>query len=255
LKLETRNLKLKPMRIPRIHHPDALSPGATVTLEGEPANHVARVLRLGPGDAVTLFDGHGGEYAATIEAVEKRSVTVVVGAFRDVDVESPLRITLVQGISKGERMDFTVQKAVEMGVHRIVPVFTARTVVKLQGERLERRRRHWQGVAASACGQCGRNRIPEVAAPVGLDAWLTEPADGLRLLLHHEAEATVANLPPPDEGVTLLIGPEGGLNEAERRVALDAGFRGLRLGPRVLRTETAALAALAGLQSHWGDLR
>ena len=255
MKLETRDLKLKPMRIPRIHHPGALSPGATVTLEGEPANHIARVLRLAPGDAVTLFDGRGGEYGATIEAVQKKSVTVAVGAFRDVDVESPLAVTLVQGISKGERMDFTVQKAVEMGVHRVVPVFTARTVVKLQGERLERRRQHWQGVAASACEQSGRNRIPEIASPLGLGAWLAEPASGLRLLLHHEAEATVASLAPPNEGVTLLIGPEGGLNEAERRAAFDAGFLGLRLGPRVLRTETAALAALAGLQSHWGDLR
>lgn len=242
------------MRNPRIHHPGPLSPGATVALEGEAANHVARVLRLRPDAAVTLFDGRGGEHAAVLREVHKKAVTAEVGAFVERDAESPLPITLIQGVSKGERMDFTVQKAVEMGVARIKPVFTARSVVRLEGERLERRRRHWQGVAISACEQCGRNRVPEVATPVALDAWLAAPPPGLCLLLHHEADAGLDALTPPPAGVVLLIGPEGGLNEAERRTARDAGFRHLRLGPRVLRTETAAIAALAALQARWGDL-
>ena len=242
------------MRIPRIHHPEPLAEGITVTLEGEPANHVARVLRLRAGDAVTLFDGRGGEYAATIREQMKKAVTVEVGGHRAVEVESPLPVTLMQGIAKGERMDFTIQKAVEMGVHRVLPVFTARSVVRLEGERLERRWHHWRGVAVAACEQCGRNRLPEVAAPQALTDWLAAPPAGLRLLLHHRSEATVGSLAPPPEGVVLLIGPEGGLNERERQAAQTAGFTGLRLGPRVLRTETAALAALAGLQGRWGDL-
>lgn len=243
------------MRIPRIYHPGPLSSGASVALEGEAANRVARVLRLRPGDAVTLFDGRGGEYAAVLQEVRKGRVTAEVGVFRERDMESPLPVTLVQGIAKGERMDFAIQKAVELGVQRVIPVFTRRSVVRLEGHRLQRRRQHWQGVAASACEQCDRNRIPEVAAPQPLADWLAAPPTGLRLLLHHAADGGVDALSPPAEGVVLLIGPEGGLNDAERQAAHNAGFRAMRLGPRVLRTETAAIAALATIQSRWGDLR
>jgi 16S rRNA (uracil1498-N3)-methyltransferase len=241
------------MRIPRIFHPYPLQPATQITLDDNAARHVARVLRLGIGAQLRLFDGHGGEYPATIHEAGKREVIVTVGEHQPLDIESPLNITLAQGISKGERMDFTLQKAVELGAKRIVPLNTEHSVVHLKGERRERKLEHWQGIIISACEQCGRNNLPELLPMHSFNAWLEIPQPGLRLLLDHRADTTVGSLEKATD-ITLLIGPEGGLSECERSKAYDAGYTGLRLGPRVLRTETAALTALAALQSGWGDL-
>lgn len=241
------------MRIPRIYHPQALAPGSQVTLEASASRHVAKVLRLGVGASLRLFDGYGGEYLATIQAVEKRDVSVSIGEHQPLEAESSLSVTLAQGISKGERMDFTLQKAVELGVQRIVPLETERSVVHLKGERREKKLNHWRGVIISACEQCGRNTVPELLPIQSFDTWVNMATEGSRLLLDHRADNGISTLSKTDS-VTLLIGPEGGVSENERNKAYSAGYSGLRLGPRVLRTETAAIAALATLQSHWGDL-
>lgn len=242
------------MRIPRIFHPQPLSANSRVTLEESAARHVARVLRLGLNAELILFDGAGGEYPATILELDKRQVVAETVNLRSTDVESPLNITLAQGVSKGERMDYTIQKAVELGVTRIAPLSTERSVVNLKGERLEKKLAHWQGVIVSACEQCGRNRLPELLPWQSLDEWLQKGLQGSGLLLDHRATSSVDSLNTTD-AITLLIGPEGGLAEEERQRAYAVGYQGLRLGPRVLRTETAALTALAALQSRWGDLR
>ncbi len=242
------------MRIPRIFHPQALAEQHRVALDDNAARHVARVLRLNPGAELTLFDGHGGEYPATIVELGKRLVEVELGAQRNVEVESPLQVTLAQGISKGERMDYTIQKAVELGVSQIVPLDTERSVVNLKGDRQEKKQAHWRGVIISACEQCGRNTLPELLPQQTFDSWLQNELNGTGLLLDHRANTSIDSL-QVNGAITLLIGPEGGLSEQERERALEAGYQGLRLGPRVLRTETAALTALAALQSHFGDLR
>lgn len=241
------------MRIPRIFHPEPLLENSRITLAQGAARHVATVLRLGPGAPITLFDGRGGTYPANLLQVGKREVTAEVGQHRGDESESPLEITLAQGISKGERMDFTIQKAVELGVKKIVPLSTERSVVNLKGERKEKKQAHWQGVIISACEQCGRNTLPELLPMQSLSAWLNHTPAGEGLLLDHRGEKTITSLAGPTK-LTLLIGPEGGLSEQERESAYKAGYQGIRLGPRILRTETAALAAMAALQSHWGDL-
>lgn len=241
------------MRHPRIHHAAPLISGSSVQLRDTAANHVARVLRLPPGAPLILFNGEGGEFEARIETVDKRRVTVRVGNHNPRECEPPLDLWLAQGISRGERMDYTVQKAVELGVSRIIPLFTERCGVQLGGERLDKRVQHWQAVAVSACEQSGRNRVPEIAAPRALHEWLTEPAAGLVLVLDPEADNTLGPLPVPAGPVSLLIGPEGGLTDHEILLAKQTGYTGLRLGPRILRTETAAVAALAALLTRWGD--
>lgn len=241
------------MRIPRIFHSERLMPNSRVALDDSAARHVARVLRLGEGAPLILFDGKGGEYPAAIASVTKRSVEVETGQRVDIDVESPLKVTLAQGISKGERMDYTIQKAVELGISRIVPLTTERSVVNLKGERQEKKMAHWQGVIISACEQCGRNTVPELLPMQSLENWISREENGCRLLLDHRANESISSLTASAE-MTLLIGPEGGLSETERDRAYAGGYKGLRLGPRVLRTETAALTALAALQSRFGDL-
>lgn len=240
-------------RVPRIYHPEPLQLGATLELSDQATQHVARVLRMSEGDALHLFDGQGGEYQAQIRSCDKRHVTVELLSFDSRESESPLVITLAQGVSKGDRMDYTLQKAVELGVSRIVPLDTERSVVNLKGERREKKMAHWQGVLISACEQCGRNRVPELLPWQSLSSWLTEPLSGLGLLLDHRAEQGLYAL-PETRALTLLIGPEGGLADTEREQAIQRGYQGLRLGPRVLRTETAALTAIAALQARWGDL-
>lgn len=241
------------MRIPRIFHSHLLAPNSRITLDENASRHVAKVLRLSAGAVLRLFDGQGGEYSATIAEVSKREVIVTVGEHITLEVESPLTVTLAQGVSKGERMDFTIQKAVELGVNRIVPLDTERSVVNLKGDRLDKKLEHWRGVIISACEQCGRNTIPELLPMHSLGSWLDVPLNGTGLLLDHRANSTVSELNIKGT-VTLLIGPEGGLSEKERFQAYAAGYTGLRLGPRVLRTETAAMTALAALQSRCGDL-
>lgn len=243
------------MNLPRFYCRDVLSPGAHIDLPEPVARHAVRVLRLPPGAAIVLFDGRGGEYDAHIERIEKSRVVAVLGAWRDVERESRLAITLVQAVQAGDKMDFTIQKAVELGVANIVPVDSRRSVIRLAGERAGKRVAHWQGVAASACEQCGRNQVPIVAPLEKLDHWLARPAhEGLRLMLAPDAEHTLAELLPTTQ-VELLIGAEGGLDPQEVIAAKQQGFQAVRLGPRVLRTETAGLAALAALQALWGDFR
>lgn len=243
------------MRIPRIHLPQTLAPGTRLALNEAASGHVLRVLRLKPGAALVVFNGAGGEYEATLTAVENRAAVITLGGFRDPRRESPLSLTLAQGISRGERMDFTLQKSVELGVARIAPLETAFSQVRLDGARLERRCQHWQGVIASAVEQCGRTLLPELSPVMALTDWLAAGSGGgLCLVLDPAGDVTPSELSAPAGRVTLLAGPEGGLSDLELAQARQAGYLGLRLGPRILRTETAGIAALAALQTLWGDL-
>lgn len=241
------------MRIPRIYQPIPLVSGQLLELDAQATVHLTKVLRLRVGDALVLFNGDGGEFSARVAGVERRSTTIEVGEFVDRSVESTLELLLLQGISRGERMDYTVQKAVELGVSRIVPVMTERTVVNLKGDRQAKRCSHWQSVVNSACEQSGRNRVPVVSSIEKFEDAISDAAPGLKLVLHHRAKTNLIDLPAPQGPVSLLIGPEGGLSTQEIAAAEAVGFVPLCLGPRVLRTETAALAAMSVLQWQWGD--
>ena len=241
------------MSSPRFYLNQPLAPGARFSLPPGPARHAARALRLAVGDAITLFNGRGGQYTARIERIHKDEVAVSVSDFTDIERESRLRVMLAQGISSGERMDYTLQKAVELGVATIQPVAAKRSVVKLAGERADKRVAHWQGVVASACEQCGRNQVPAVAPPLPLAHWLGQQKVGRLLFLSPLAEARLADLPPPAAQDWLVAGPEGGFEADEIAALHAAGAIPVRLGPRILRTETAALAALAAMQTLWGD--
>ena len=242
-------------QITRIYAPEALAPGALVCLPEAAAHHLSRVLRAAAGDPVVLFND-GLEFSATIARVDKHSVTVKLLAGKPVDRESPLACVLVQAISSGERMDMTLQKAVELGVRGVQPVYSERSVVRLDAARTVKRVEHWRQVMISACEQCGRNVVPGVASPLPLTDWLAAlpapRADELRVLLSPHAVLRPAELARP-AAVVVLAGPEGGFTEAEAGCAQQRGFTALKLGPRVLRTETAALAALAALNTLWGD--
>jgi 16S rRNA (uracil1498-N3)-methyltransferase len=240
--------------IPRFHCPIPLAPGASVELPAEAAHHASKVLRMGQGDAIVLFDGRGGEWTGQLARVGK-AVTVALESFDATDREPPIAITLVQGLAAADKMDWIVQKAVELGVAVIQPVAARRSVIRLSGERLERRVAHWQAVAIAACEQCRRNRVPEVAPLVDLPQFLAGAAaqNAMRLVLAPEAGQRLANLPKPAGSVMLLVGPEGGFEETELTAARLAGFTAVSLGPRVLRTETAGLAALAAMMALWGD--
>ena len=218
-----------------------------------PARHGARALRLQVGDGITLFNGQGGECLARIDRMVEDEVFVTVIGCGGMERDSGLDSRRAQGRSTGERMDYTLQKSVELGVVAIQPLALRRSVVKLSAERAQRRVNHWQGVVISACEQCGRNRIPEVAMPLDLPHWLATQPQGLRVFLSADAETTLKDLAVPVGPVWLLAGPEGGFDPDEARLAQDNGFLPLRLGPRILRTETAALAALAAMQARWGD--
>lgn len=237
----------------RIHIPVPLTVGTSLDLPDEAARHVAQVLRMKVGEPLTLFNGNGGEYAATITAAGRREVTVNVDSFEPIDRESRLDITLAQCVSKGERMDYTVQKAVELGVTRILPLLSERSVVKLDAERWDKKLEHWRGIAVSACEQSGRTRLPEVLPVQKLDTWLASSDQALRLVLAPTESVSLRSLPAASH-IALLIGPEGGLSDKEIAAARRAGCIGIGLGPRVLRTETAGVAALAALQLLWGDL-
>lgn len=255
------------MRVPRLYLPIPLATGITVPLDDHAFNHAVRVLRLGVNAPVTLFNGQGGAFAAALAKVGKRQAQAQVMEAVPGEVESPLPVTLAQGVSRSEKMDYTLQKAVELGVATIQPLFTERSGVALTGERLARKVQHWQGIIIGACEQCGRNRLPELREPLtlmdGLAQWvgpLPLCGGGLgwggekqRLLLDPLAESGLRGLTPPAGPITLLIGSEGGLSPAELARAREAGFIGIRLGPRILRTETAAVAALAAIQTLWGD--
>ncbi|HWZ63105.1 MAG TPA: 16S rRNA (uracil(1498)-N(3))-methyltransferase [Steroidobacteraceae bacterium] len=247
------------MRLTRLHVEGPLASGRRITLAGNAASHVTRVLRLRVGAQLVLFDGSGGEYEGSIDKAHGGEVTVAIGEHHALERESPLALTLAQGVSRGERMDLVVQKATELGVTRIVPVLTERSVVRLTAQQSDRKVNHWRAITIAACEQCGRNRLPELAAPVTLAQLLggdggSGMASGMRLLLSPEGSATLAGLMRPTAAATVLIGPEGGFSDAEEQAAVAAGFTAVRLGPRVLRTETAAIAALTLLQRELGDL-
>ena len=244
------------MRLTRCPLELPLQAGQTLALPEEVANHLVRVMRLREGDGCVLFNGDGHDYAATLVAVGKREVQVRIDAAQALDNESPLAITLLQGIARGEKMDLILQKATELGVAAIIPVNAERTEVKLDAARAEKRIAHWRSVVGSACGQSGRARIPSIAAPQALaSAAAGLPADTLRLTLDPQGEHRLATLASaPGNGVVIAIGPEGGWSPRDRQQLAAAGFQGLQLGPRILRTETAGLAAIAALQARLGDL-
>ena len=243
------------MRIPRIYHPTSLNSLTSCTLSEDGANHVGRVLRMQPGDQLELFDGSNHIYQAAINAVTKKSVNVDILNRQLDDRESPLAIHLGQVISRGERMEFTIQKSVELGVNVITPLWSERCGVKLDGERMEKKIQQWQKIAIAACEQCGRNIIPEIRPLMKLQQWCAEPDDALKLNLHPRASYSIRTLPPiPKAGVRLLIGSEGGLSPQEIAQTEEHGFVEVLLGKRVLRTETAAMAAITALQVCFGDL-
>jgi len=244
------------MRIPRIYSEQDLLPGHEVLLPEQAGEHVARVLRMERGHPLILFNGDGRECDARLASLAKRAVTAEVLSIREVDREAPLKLTLAQSIARGEKMDWILQKATELGVARIVPLVTERTEVRLDEERAGRRLAHWHSVVAGACEQSGRNRLPELDPPQRLDRWLgsLDAATGeARLALLPEGEIGTRELGELPQGALLVVGPEGGLADNDIAMLRHAEFRGLKLGPRVLRTETAGIAALAALQAMFGD--
>ena len=240
--------------IPRFFCPFPLHPGATVELAAEAAHHALKVLRVGAGDTALLFDGRGGQWRATLHPAGK-ALRATLDEFDDVDREPPLVLTLVQGLPASDKMDWVVQKAVELGVSRIQPVAAKRSVIRLSGERATRRVEHWRSIAIAACEQSGRNRIPSVAPILDLPQYLGLAAqeNGLRFVCAPEATGFLRDLAAPEVPVSLLIGPEGGFDEGELLAARAAGFHAIVLGPRILRTETAGLGAVAAMMALWGD--
>jgi 16S rRNA (uracil1498-N3)-methyltransferase len=238
---------------PRFFCPIPLLAHSTVDLPPAVAHHAERVLRLAPGDALTLFNGQGGEFPARLIALGK-AAKAELRAHLPGERESPLAITLVQSLASGDKMDWVLQKAVELGASKIVPVASSRSVVRLSGERAEKRVEHWRQIVASACEQCGRNRLPEVAELKSLLSHMAQAPDTgtQRLILAPGSASRLGDFPRP-QAVELLVGPEGGFTEDEVLAAEVAGYRAIRLGPRILRTETAGLAALTALQMLWGD--
>ncbi|MGU3415065.1 16S rRNA (uracil(1498)-N(3))-methyltransferase [Enterobacteriaceae bacterium C34A] len=242
------------MRIPRIYHPEFITAGSQIALSEEAANHVGRVLRMGAGQAIQLFDGSNQVFEAEIIQADKKSVRVNVLSAEADNRESPLHIHLGQVMSRGEKMEFTIQKSIELGVSLITPLFSERCGVKLDAERLNKKLAQWQKIAIAACEQSGRNVIPEIRPAMDLEAWCAEEESGLKLNLHPRASASINTLPQPVERVRLLIGPEGGLSADEIAMTARYAFTDILLGPRVLRTETTALTAITALQVRFGDL-
>ncbi|MEH6580721.1 MAG: 16S rRNA (uracil(1498)-N(3))-methyltransferase [Halioglobus sp.] len=241
------------MRIPRIYTEQLLQPGATVQLEPGPSQHIARALRMREGASLLLFNGRGGIYVATVASLGKKSVTVAITEHLSEELESPLRLELGIAISRGDRMDWVIQKATELGVASITPLMTERTEIKLKGDRADKKLAHWRQIVISACEQSGRNRLPTVE-PVGkLANWLPTVKTDRRFVLHHR-DTSAKNTGETPASAAILIGPEGGLSPEEISEVGNFDFEALTLGPRVLRTETAPLAAIAILQAQWGDM-
>ena len=253
------------MRLTRCHIEAPLAVGALVPLTEAITTHLTRVLRLGPGARIVLFNGDGCDYEAELSSIERRGAVAEVLASTPVQRESPLPLVLAQAVARGEKMDWVLQKATELGATAFVPLLTERSEVKLDAERGGKRLAHWRAVIASACEQCGRARLPAIAAPLALADWLTAPARAALdeahaarqlplIYLDPEAEASINQLPPEAQrGACFVIGPEGGLGERDLAQLRGTGAIGLRLGPRVLRTETAGLALLAAMQARYGD--
>jgi 16S rRNA (uracil1498-N3)-methyltransferase len=240
------------MPLPRIYCEQRLGPGAQFALAPEAAQHVGKALRLKSGDAITVFDGRGGEYEAILQRMDKDRVEVKVGAWRDAEVEASVAVGLAQGLPEADKMDWIIQKAVELGVAWIQPLVCDRSVVRISGERAARREAHWRRVAVSACEQSGRNRVPEVRPTLGFQSWIAAPSNLPRWMLTPGVEP-LARRARPETALELLVGPEGGLSDRERDLAASRGCEPVSLGPRVLRTDTAPIAALAAIHALWGD--
>lgn len=243
------------MRIPRFYVPQPLVVGQEFALPDTTFRHAVQVLRLNVGEPLILFNGEGGEYSAQMNNVGKRSASVMIDSFSPTDTESPIHLTLVQAVIKPDKMDFALQKAVELGVNTIQPLITQRSVVRIGKEQVDKKLQHWEGIVVAACEQSGRTRMPLVQAPLALERWLETPATGSRLILapgdFPRINALPMDLPAPIE---LLIGPEGGFTDEEVEQCIQAGVTPVSLGPRILRAETASLAALALLQHRYGDI-
>ena len=239
----------------RLYSPAPLRPHSQLTLDSGQTRYLTRALRLRPGDTLTLFDGSGGEYGAKIVRVGKNGVDVETSAFLDRSAESKLAVRLVQGISKGDRMDTVVQKATELGVHRISPVLSEYSVVRLDDEKAAKRRNHWQKIAQSACEQCGRNVVPIIDEVMSINAWHEKSRSDFstQLVLTPNAPTTLSSVSQPVTELTMLVGPEGGFSNTEQERAINTGFEAVSLGQRILRTETAAIAAISAVQTLWGD--
>ena len=241
------------MRIPRIYYPNPIPLEEEFTLTDEAGHHIATVLRLKPNHPIVLFNGDGNEYSAQIISVQRRKVIVEADACLSIAKESPLHLHLGQGVSKGDRMDIVLQKSVELGVSEITPVITERCAVKLDESRWEKKLNQWQKIVIGACEQSGRNTLPVLNTPVTLNQWLASSTVSSRLVLAPGAEQSLVRQPYNTHGYRLLIGPEGGLSEAEIHLANENGYQSVSLGPRILRTETAALSSLSILQAQHGD--
>jgi len=239
------------MRIPRIYQSKRFNTEDMFSLDTSASHHLTRVLRLKEGSPLVIFNGQGGEFSAVIQTISKQTTTVLVGQYSDRTVESPLSIHLGQAISRGDKMDYVLQKSVELGVSSITPLITMRSEVKLDQDRLEKRLQHWEGIIIHACEQSGRTQIPVLHPPQKLKDW--KPDSELKLILNPHNGKSLKELPDFISSVTLLIGSEGGLDDQEIQESEKKGFLPLKLGPRVLRTETASLAVISAIQYHWGD--
>lgn len=240
---------------PRLFLDQPIAANGSITLEGDRAHYLSRVLRVAPGAELAVFADGDGDYRASVASIGRREVRLSIGERQPAAAESPLSVTLLQGVARGERMGFVVQKATELGARRIVPVQTEFSVVKLDSRRAERRRAHWQNVARSACEQSGRCHVPRIEPPTSLATALAAVSSAdARLVFVPSAGERLRDVQRVDGEAEILVGPEGGLSAADLDAAVAAGFRAVSLGPRILRTETAALAALAALQASWGDL-
>lgn len=242
------------MRSPRFYLAQDLATGTVAQLSGAAAHHAQHVLRIKTGDRLIVFNGRGGEYLGTVSGSDKQGIYIDIQAWETIERESVIDVDLIQAVSSGDKMDYAVQKAVELGVARIFPVLSERSVVNLKGERARKRVEHWQRIAISACEQCGRNRVPRVAALQGLGESLRDAGEGgERWVLSPDSDRPLSKMHRPDAPLRVLIGPEGGLTEGELEAARREGFSPMRLGDRILRTETAAAAVLAAIQALWGD--
>ena len=243
------------MRIPRIYLPFDLASDTEVELDDRARQHIIQVLRLKQGSTLVLFNGQGGEYQAQLIKAEKRRAIVLVGEHQSPQCESPVMIHLGLGISKGERMDYAIQKAVELGINEITPLFTERSVVQLDDKRQEKRLHHWLGIIKSACEQCGRTILPQLHSMGEFHDWIkATETESTKLILNPYSTMKLADIKPSLKNIYLAIGAEGGFSNIEINTALENAFQGLNLGPRILRTETAVVAGLAAIQTVWGDL-
>jgi 16S rRNA (uracil1498-N3)-methyltransferase len=241
------------VRVPRVFTPQPLQPHIEVTLESGASHHLCKVLRMKAGEQLILFNGEGGQYVASLISPDRNRAVAVTGAFDAVDRESGLTLHLGIALSRGDRMDWVVQKATELGVNKISPLETERTGARLDAKRRDKKLRHWRQIVISACEQCGRNRVPRIVEIRRLSDWLQGVSEDARFVLHHRADKMTGEAAAPGS-VALLVGPEGGLSRHEVASAHENGFKELSIGPRILRTETAPLAAISILQARWGDM-